>query len=375
MYDTKYMYNGISLRKYCLNNYLNYDTILKRINTIKNNNGNLSTEEVIDQAINNTNTIYKLMYKGVPLIKFCGENNIRYNTLLNYIYKTRKNNSNLTDDAIVDSYIEIKHKRNSKYMYNGITLREYCKQYNINYMNILKFISKYKQNKNNPEISDDELVLEALNIYTEIFYKGISLKIYCEYKKKYKYNEIKNYILRRRKDNPNITDDELIDEYIKIKYKRNGKHMYNGMLLTDYCKLNNLNVDSIRKSIDRYKNNNKYLDLTDEQIVQIVIENKMGIQTDDTNNTIETHNNSEIIKKPIEEKKKRKITKEELLERVRDLPRDDLEFIILKYQHNYSNMDLAQYFNISLLQVIDKDKELLLLLKNKYKVKILTKKR
>ena len=43
-----YYYEGISLRKYCLDNGLKYRTITKRINSLKTKYPNLSIEEIKD---------------------------------------------------------------------------------------------------------------------------------------------------------------------------------------------------------------------------------------------------------------------------------------------------------------------------------------
>ena len=55
------------------------------------------------------------------------------------------------------------------------------------------------------------------------------------------------------------------------------------------------------------------------------------------------------------------------------LSHEDLSFIMLKYQENYSDNELADYYNISLEEVKQKEKAILLFLKNNYNGKTLTK--
>ena len=292
----------------------------------------------------------------------------KYNTLLNYIHRERLKNPNSTIEEMINEFNNRTYIKKSRYKYNGMTLRKYCEKNNINYLNVLKYINNYKHNDNKPEISDEELINKAIELYTEIFYKGISLKIYCEYKKNLRYTEIRNFILNEKKENPNISEDELVDKYIEIKYKRNGKYMYKGILLTDYCKNNNLNADLIRKSIYRYKLT--HADLSEDEIVRRIVENdREGLNQPTPLEPEKKIINNEV--KPLT--KKKKSTKARILEKLSDLPREDLEFLLLKYQHNYTNLDLASYFNMTLVEVVNKDEGLVKTLREKYKIKVLKK--
>ena len=177
--------------------------------------------------------------------------------------------------------------------------------------------------------------------------------------------------------------------------------MYQGILLADYCREYNINADNIRRSIRRFKKRNKDLNISDEDIIKIIIEKHMEFHPteikpiekkkeksyNETKYTIEkkeatihhetkhTDKVNEIPEQSIEQKEKKRISKKELYKRLKELPRDDFEFIILKYQHKYSDLDIAKYFNITLVDVINKDKELINLLKEQFHIKVLTKKR
>lgn len=48
---TKYMYKGMSLRQYCLENNINFTTINSRISKIKKENKNLTNDELVVLAL------------------------------------------------------------------------------------------------------------------------------------------------------------------------------------------------------------------------------------------------------------------------------------------------------------------------------------
>ena len=55
------------------------------------------------------------------------------------------------------------------------------------------------------------------------------------------------------------------------------------------------------------------------------------------------------------------------------LSSEDLSFVMLKYQENYSDEELAQYFKLTLDEVSKKENEIISLLKNNDNVKVLIK--
>lgn len=55
------------------------------------------------------------------------------------------------------------------------------------------------------------------------------------------------------------------------------------------------------------------------------------------------------------------------------LPSEDLSFIMLKYQENYSDEDLMNYFDLSYDEIKQKENRILLLLRNNDNVKVLRK--
>ena len=63
-----------------------------------------------------------------------------------------------------------------------------------------------------------------------------------------------------------------------------------------------------------------------------------------------------------------------MLEILEALPKDDLSLIMLKYQENYSDEDLATYLNLTVEKVRKKEIEILTLLKNNDNIKVMRKK-
>ena len=55
------------------------------------------------------------------------------------------------------------------------------------------------------------------------------------------------------------------------------------------------------------------------------------------------------------------------------LSSEDLEFIKLKYQENYSNGELSEYYNLSLEEINQKELNILSLLRNNNNIKLLKK--
>ena len=63
-----------------------------------------------------------------------------------------------------------------------------------------------------------------------------------------------------------------------------------------------------------------------------------------------------------------------MLEILETLPKDDLSLIMLKYQENYSDEELAYYLNLTVDEVRKKEIEILTLLKSNDSIKVMRKK-
>ena len=99
-----------------------------------------------------------------------------------------------------------------KYMYKGKTLRQYCLENYMSISTITQRIANLK--KENPDLSNDELVVLAIegfeNKNYKYFYKGVPLKEYCEKHPEINYNSIRGYILEKRTKQPDLSIEEII---------------------------------------------------------------------------------------------------------------------------------------------------------------------
>ena len=123
MPKAKYEYNGISLRKYCIENGLNYTHVLSRVWAGK------TIEDAIHYRQYSKNRGYKYEYEGMPLPKWCKEHNVKIGTVLGRIYKGYS-----IEEAVQSQDTKV------KYMYKGMPLRQYCIKHGLNYDNISQLI-------------------------------------------------------------------------------------------------------------------------------------------------------------------------------------------------------------------------------------------
>lgn len=117
MRKAKYMYDGMTLHKYCSTHNLSYQYVLTKIRS------GLSIEDAISYRCRKNGSGYKYIYEGRPLQEYCEENDIRYGTILNRIYKGQD----------LKQAIECPENKKLLYTYNGQSLRSYCIQNHLNY--------------------------------------------------------------------------------------------------------------------------------------------------------------------------------------------------------------------------------------------------
>lgn len=195
----------------------------------------------------------KYYYKGIPLLDYCKSHpELNYISITGYLRRHR-DDSNLSDNEIIKNYIEREKEGNNKYYYNKTPLVEYCKNNNLNYANIINYIKKCKGSEENKGLSDDEITKIAIETYQpfehKYLYNGESLYKYCN-EHGIKYDSVRLYVSRNLKHNNGITIDKLIEDGIKIM--SNYRHYYyNGIPLVEYCKNNGINPHSIRIAIVR----------------------------------------------------------------------------------------------------------------------------
>lgn len=217
----------------------------------------------------------KYFYNGIPLSKYCKDNDINISTIRSRIWKKKqsKKYENYTEQEIVDMVIEA-YGSAIKYMYKGISLRQYCLDNGINIGTINSRINNLR--KQNEKLSNDELVILAMEEFDNknfrFFYKGVPLKEYCESDPEINYNTIRTYINREKEKNPELSDEELIEQYLDKEHKEIYKYYYLGIPLKQYCDENNLSYKNIITYISRYRNNDSFKDLNDDEFVEAIMD-------------------------------------------------------------------------------------------------------
>ena len=266
----KYYYLGVPLKKYCEDQSLNYGMIISRIDRLKKQYPTLSNEKLVDYAINKTKPKFKYMYQGIPLSQYCREHSLNYRTILKKFSERKKQYPDQSDEEIFTCIIEGYSNSNFKYYYQGIPLKKYCEDQSLNYKTILSRIEKRK--KQYPTLSDDELVNYAINyVNTKIkyIYQGVSLRNYCE-KYLLSYQTIISRMCQKRIECPSLNDDELVDyamdNYIEPVYK----YYYEDTTLFDYCAKNDYNYSTVVRKFMKKKQ--ELLEISDEEIMRLAVE-------------------------------------------------------------------------------------------------------
>ena len=217
----------------------------------------------------------RYFYDGIPLTKYCKDNDINISTIRTRIWKKKqsKKYENYTEQEIVDMVIKA-YGSAIKYKYKGISLRQYCLDNGINIKTIMARINNLK--KKNENLSNDELVILAMEEFDNqnfrFFYKGVPLKEYCESHPEIKYNTIRVYINNEKRKNPELSDNELIEQYLNKKHKGIYKYYYCGIPLKQYCDENNLSYKNIIAYMNRYRNNDDFKNLDDDKFVEVIMD-------------------------------------------------------------------------------------------------------
>ena len=217
----------------------------------------------------------KYFYNGIPLSKYCKDNDINISTIRSRIWKKKqsKKYENYTEQEIVDMVIEA-YGSAIKYMYKGISLRQYCLDNGINIGTINSRINNLR--KQNEKLSNDELVILAMEEFDNknfrFFYKSVPLKEYCESHPEINYNTIRTYINIEKEKNPELSDEELIEQYLDKEHKEIYKYYYLGIPLKQYCDENNLSYRNLITYMSRYRNTDNFKGLSDDEFVEAIMD-------------------------------------------------------------------------------------------------------
>ena len=167
----KYIYEGIPLRDYCRVHGISFSMIQSRIFRYKQKYPELSNSELVTYAMEEfENSNYKYYYQGIPLMEYCEKHHRNYRTIYSRILKKKKTNPDLSAEELVIYALEdYRLPERGKYYYQGITLGEYCRNNQLVYTTFCNRILKYKQK--HPELSDDELVIYAIENFENRSFK------------------------------------------------------------------------------------------------------------------------------------------------------------------------------------------------------------
>lgn len=216
----------------------------------------------------------KYFYNNIPLPKYCKDNNINIDTVRTRIWKKKKDPKfkDCTEQQIINMVIEA-YGTLIKYRIDGVPLSKYCAENGYDLRTIQSRIAVLK--KDNPNLSNDDLVKKAIyfdNQNFRFFYQGIPLKEYCEKHPEINYNTIRNFINREKNRHPELSDEELAKLYIDKEHKGCYKYYYLGIPLKQYCQENNLNYSNITNYLRTVIETDAYQGLTDDEIVEKVMD-------------------------------------------------------------------------------------------------------
>lgn len=234
---SKYYYNGILLKEYCKNEGLSYSTIKSRIRKINEEGKITDSDEIVQLSVDEyKNLNIKYMYNGVTLREYCESEGINYEAITTQIRRLKKKGK-ITDNSEIIRLSIVEYKKlNIKYMYGGIPLVEYCKNEGINYDTIKRRIRKIKEEGKITDV--DEIVRLSVDEYkdtrTKYMYEGVPLMDYCK-DNNIAYQSIMGRIYRRKKKNSSLTPSELVKLSLSEYYNMNFMYFVDDIPLKEWC--------------------------------------------------------------------------------------------------------------------------------------------
>lgn len=232
----QYKYRGMTLFKYCNENDLDYSNVIRRMKKTREKNPKMKIDEAIDESVkhylylaNKNRHTNRYYYEGYILKEYCEINDINYNSVRHRIKKIRlidqelsntelvriALNEDLYNDYVIDEY------RKSKYYYQGVPLKVYCKNANIDYCRIITRIRLLRG-----KVDESKIIEIALNdneyhsfvnerkISKYYLYEGYTLKKYCKLNG-LDYIKVLEEVCKIAEKNPEMSSNEVIELAIK----------------------------------------------------------------------------------------------------------------------------------------------------------------
>lgn len=274
MQENKYFYNDIPLSKYCKDHNINVNTIRTRIWKKKKSKKyeSYKEQEIVDMVIEAYGSAIKYIYKGMSLRQYCLKNNINIKTINARIISLKKSNKNLSNDKLVVLAMEEFDNQNFRFFYKGVPLKDYAEQNDLNVSSIRCAILRMQLRSNKPlqEIID-ECVESYQKFSIKYYYNGIPLLTFCN-SIGLNYNTIIKKYLCEYSDNTDIGINEaikqIVDYYIKHPPVKT-KYYFNDQSLTKFCDINGYPYLAIWRRIKTLESKNDSLD--NEQIISSAI--------------------------------------------------------------------------------------------------------
>ena len=353
----KYIYNGVPLVDYCKKNDVDYNNVMNRYNT--NLKKGLDEEEALKKAVE---SLYidkpvrvKYMFDGISLSKYCKKNNIPYNNIIQKIWALKKKNNEKTDDEIIKMALEEYKKITDKKAFRNALkelrvtkdvnrLEPLCRELHLDFQNvydltldgftfyqaaaILLFYSDINDKNGYPLITDQRLLilleivkrlknnpdLEKVNLYTLIviykcdlldtrpliikkmknYTKKIVYEICPQYGISYTdYESYKEYIdlveeyILKAVDRVSSTNEAEVISYFNLTVKglfrshlekekvfgmRFEDLKYKDKPIVDYCTECGIPEKIIKGNMSRRRTNVAYNSYSDEQLLDLVIQ-------------------------------------------------------------------------------------------------------
>lgn len=211
----------------------------------------------------------KYTYYGMTIPEYCAKHNLSSRSIYSRLKNLKKKNPNLTSEELLS--IVFRTKRSTKYIYHGMSIKEYCEKNNIPISRLYRRIDYLKSL--NPNLSPEELIKLAIEgkDLPKYTYKGTPLVEYCAYHN-LSFPKVYNRICKIQKENPNLTTEEVVNLAFQKKVNPNVKYIYEGTSLYEYCAKNNISVYTIYRRMRKIKEEKPDLPL-DEIVSEAVTRN------------------------------------------------------------------------------------------------------
>lgn len=107
---------------------------------------------------------------------------------------------------------------------------------------------------------------------SKYYYNGEPLVDYCKKHPEFRYDRLIKYISVKKKEDPSRDANDLINEFLNKEHKSYTRYIINGMNLRRYCSISNISYDAVTKDISRSRKDEKYKDMSEEEIINMILE-------------------------------------------------------------------------------------------------------